>query len=575
MKTVIIIPTYWSKSSDEILKEGEAVYDHPTSLDGEETLSRTLESMKILKNKDFKLVLVVSTTLPEINEEVSAKIKQIVKAVELPVETYLFDEKALLEMKQLIEDPSADMLSIRGYSNVRNICLFVGHVLGSEVNILIDDDEVFENPDFVDEANFHIGKRIFGRSVYGVAGYYLNKYDEYYDDVQIVPWMTYWNRFGNKTKAFDKIIKCDPRLKVTPFAFGGLMVIHKNLYRVVPFDVGVPRGEDIDYLINARMYGYDFFLDNKLNIKHLPPKKNNPIWKRFREDIYRFLYEQSKIRSQYDVPNMARVQAEDLDPYPGEFLKDDLEDKIFKTNILLALDYLSQGYVEGCQESLKNIYLSKYEAIPQGDPFTNYRQLQKQWVRLMKTVSSKRMEARRILEEGNLSKYRLKKTVPAKELSPAQIILRLRKLDVFNELTKEDLKTLAKEAVLWNYDTDEVIFKKGGEDLRFLLIITGCVRIVNFNQQNEEIPIGMVCSGGVLGETVLLKKQYNVNAIANEAVEVLCFEKEEIERWIKSDPILGNKLLYILLDRIYYKLRLTSQKYEDKMLLEEDLSTKN
>ena len=47
-----------------------------------------------------------------------------------------------------------------------------------------------------------------------------------------------------------------------------------------------------------------------------------------RQDLYRFIYEKKKIESQYEVPNMHRVSPEDFDPYPGEFLKDDLEDKI-------------------------------------------------------------------------------------------------------------------------------------------------------------------------------------------------------------------------------------------------------
>ncbi len=52
------------------------------------------------------------------------------------------------------------------------------------------------------------------------------------------------------------------------------------MFQIVPFDPHVTRGEDIDYLMNAKMFGFDFFLDNKLSIKHLPPKKNHPIWKR-------------------------------------------------------------------------------------------------------------------------------------------------------------------------------------------------------------------------------------------------------------------------------------------------------
>lgn len=98
------------------------------------------------------------------------------------------------------------------------------------------------------------------------------------------------------------------------------MIIHRNLFKTVPFDPNVTRGEDIDYLINAKMFGFHFFLDRELSIKHLPPKKTHPVWKRFREDIYRFLYEKAKIDSQRDLPNMNKVTSHDFDPYPGNFL---------------------------------------------------------------------------------------------------------------------------------------------------------------------------------------------------------------------------------------------------------------
>ena len=49
MRKVVVIPTYWSREKDEGWQEGDAVYDHPTPLDDEGTLRRTLESMKLLK----------------------------------------------------------------------------------------------------------------------------------------------------------------------------------------------------------------------------------------------------------------------------------------------------------------------------------------------------------------------------------------------------------------------------------------------------------------------------------------------------------------------------------------------
>ena len=67
--------------------------------------------------------------------------------------------------------------------------------------------------------------------------------------------MKYWDQFDNMNKAFDQIIGTEPRLKETPFVFGGNMVIRRSRFSVFVCDPEVPRGEDIDFLMNAKMFG--------------------------------------------------------------------------------------------------------------------------------------------------------------------------------------------------------------------------------------------------------------------------------------------------------------------------------
>ena len=184
-------------------------------------------------------------------------------------------------------------------------------------------------------------------------------------------------------EAFDKVIGTEPRLKETPFVFGGNMIVHRDLFSVVPFDPKVLRGEDIDFLINARMFGFTFFLDNQLSIRHLPPIKTHPAWLQLRQDIYRFIYEKAKIEKQKEVRGMTKVYAEDFDPYPGCFLKGDLEEKIEQACTLLAEEYEANGDAEGSKEALNNIVLATTEARPQFDPFDNLCQLQESWQGLM------------------------------------------------------------------------------------------------------------------------------------------------------------------------------------------------
>jgi len=565
MRIAVVIPTYWGRKKKIGFVEGDSVYDHPTPLDAEGTLGRTLESMKKLKNKSFKLIILVCPTTEEIEKEAEEKAVQVIKEVNLDVETYLFTLETLKKIKELIsnsdlEEGVLSLLSLGGYANVRNMCLLAAHIVTSDIAVLIDDDEIVENPDYIDIAQEFIGKRVYGETIYAVAGYYLNKYGKYYDDVSMEPWMTYWNRFGSKSKAFDKIIGCSPRLKHTPFAFGGAMVLHKNLYQIVPFDPNICRGEDIDYLIDAKMFGFDFFLDNKLSIIHLPPKKSHPIWKGIREDIFRFVYEKTKIDSQYEVSNMRLVTAKDFFPYPGEFLTDDLEDKIFKTNLLIALEYLASGDVEACKESIKNIYLSNYEAIPKKDPFTTYRKIQRDWEKLINFTIKNVKEIRRIMEEKNLFKVE----IALDEEHYAKITIDekkeiLKNMQEFKNFSEVELDKIVQISSIKAYKKDEMIFKEGEKDSSFYIVMKGCVRIVKYDERNEEIILADICSGGFLGETAIVNEEHRVNAIADEFVELLFLDQKSLELLIKEEPKLGNKLLFMFLEKLYMKLDKTNK----------------
>jgi hypothetical protein len=156
----------------------------------------------------------------------------------------------------------------------------------------------------------------------------------------------------------------------------------------------VPRGEDIDFLINARMFGFSFFLDNQLSIKHLAPPKTHPVWMRLREDIYRFVYERAKLESQREIQGMTKVYPEEFDPYPGCFLKEDLEEKIERACRLLSEEYLAQGDKKGSEEVLRNIELARTGAAPKYDPFDNLCRLQRRWQELMDYTSEKEVGLR-------------------------------------------------------------------------------------------------------------------------------------------------------------------------------------
>ena len=391
----MVIPSYWGRKKEKERKESDTIYDHPTPLDEEGTLGRLLDSISLMANKDFRVVILGVATASEIKEEVERKISTIIKDHAKDMDVLPFSYSHLNAVHQLLSqnkmEEMASILQLDGYSNVRNICTFVPHLLGSDVAVLIDDDEIFEDPDFMDKALEFIGQEKHGDRILATAGYYINPDEDFLLNREVLPWMTYWNKIDCMNRAFKKIIAEEPRLKITPFAFGGNLVLHKDLFTRVPFDPSIPRGEDIDFLINARMFGYKTYLDNQLSIKHKAPPKTSPKWEQIREDIFRFVFEKRKLEGQEGYPGLHHLHASELDPYPGEFLKDDLQEKIFRSNQMLAMDYMGEGDVQGATECMKNIYLANTQAIPDENPYYKLLRLQADWEQLMEFFSSEKV----------------------------------------------------------------------------------------------------------------------------------------------------------------------------------------
>lgn len=390
MRITLVIPSYWGRRTGEPFNPEDAVYDHPTPLDAEGTLARALESIRILRYRHFRVLVLGVAAHPDLEEEVEGRLREIVAPFRRHFPVALLSHSHHRDMKNIMEDIGkgefASMLSLRGYSHIRNYCLVAACLDGAEAAVLFDDDEVYEDPHYLEKVAEVLGSEYRGRFVGGLAGYYVNP-DGGYLLPRSADWVfAEWPAAEYMNRAFT-IIEVGERLKPTPWVFGGNMCIHRELFTRVAFDPRVTRGEDIDYLINARFLGYDFFLDNTLWIRHFPPPKTAPLWRRFREDLDRFIYTREKLRSQEAVEGCRRVEVEELDPYPGRFLRDDLEDMIFRTCVLMALDYLSRKDELGFAESMANLLRARAGHPASRNPFREYLDWRRRWEELMRFLA--------------------------------------------------------------------------------------------------------------------------------------------------------------------------------------------
>lgn len=102
----MVIPSYWGRESSVGWLEGDAVYDHATPLDSEGTLGRAIESLAILEDTEFELVVLAAPNNMEIVEQVEQKVREIIKSSSnADVKVHMFGPSHL---KRLHEDLKKD-----------------------------------------------------------------------------------------------------------------------------------------------------------------------------------------------------------------------------------------------------------------------------------------------------------------------------------------------------------------------------------------------------------------------------------------------------------------------------------
>ncbi|MFQ5400267.1 MAG: glycosyltransferase family 2 protein [Anaerolineae bacterium] len=279
-----------------------------------------LESLTQQENApDFSVLILVSTVEPQYEKTATVQVRNLLLPYCNRLKLALADAATarLIDSHLRIHGFDAQVAGMHGYAAVRNMQLLVPATLGAEVIIALDDDEVIA-PDYVRRAVAWVGKFLKGQRITGIAGPYLDAEGNAY--LPEAPQTG--NIFADKPFFMNQtmygLLNQQDQLAETPMALGGNMVFHRQLFTQVGFDPSITRGEDIDYVINARLAGQSFHFDPRLTITHLPPRHyESPAYGKLRQDVIRFVYEREKLR-------LGNLTPEAFYPYPGRFLEEDL-----------------------------------------------------------------------------------------------------------------------------------------------------------------------------------------------------------------------------------------------------------
>ena len=186
--TWIVVPTYWTFPSGGIESTDEraqrpvslpggtpasasgaevTVFDHPTPLDEEGTLVRTLESFRKLDG-EFHVLVVAACSNPVLGERTRQRVEQLIAPRAADLSLFLVAPPDIDRLNTFLAEP---ILSLTSYGNIRNVQLFVPYAAGAEVVIVIDDHEVVEDSTYVNKALEFAGRY---QNVFIMKNYYMS-----------------------------------------------------------------------------------------------------------------------------------------------------------------------------------------------------------------------------------------------------------------------------------------------------------------------------------------------------------------------------------------------------------------
>lgn len=338
MNPAVVIPTYWSKGERLGEPGGPYCYDHTTPIDAEHPeLEDCIASLEQVIGLGTVIVLVVAP--PNVEERAVHRVSEICARHNLSDVVIVDSFKALTITGMFQEDlpEGGEPVGLRGYGAIRNMGLIACCALGCDVAVFLDDDEVVLDPDFLTSAVYGLGAQPrSGMPVIAKSGYFLDRRNSALADRRKVK---FYNRYWAKRAEFNEWMTqalAGPRISRSNTLCGGCFAVHAEAFTRVAFDPWITRGEDMDYLIDLKLYGMDVWFDNRWRVRHTPPRIKDTAF-RFLQDVYRWTYERRKIEVCNSNIDFHKLLPEQLMPYPGPWIGPELSVRIRKTALLRAL----------------------------------------------------------------------------------------------------------------------------------------------------------------------------------------------------------------------------------------------
>ncbi|MBF9017531.1 MULTISPECIES: hypothetical protein [unclassified Oceanispirochaeta] len=382
-------------------------FDHPTSLirfENENTFMTTLESIRKLKTEttdSLRIYTVASATQQssEFDELIREKISECFK--DFPYNWLLFTNS---DIRLLREKTGSAFLSEKGYPELRNVGFILPSIMGEDIIIQIDDDELLR-PEYIVKLKEvlaeHPDKYLF-TAPYEKNGTVRIKTED--------P-LKSWKKFSPMDRDMVRFYVESDKAKESLFGFGGNMALRREFAETVHYPLNIPRGEDFSMLLASRLVyengnalaGIEkenkifrsFFLPfEEMTIIHRPPSEaKKDFLNYFENNMNRFIMEWGIFIKQ---KGLTISKMNELSYYIKEMIG--YED--FKEYIRPVFDELYEQYPSDQLDEMKSRLFSLIDNVAESDRWEEYKAEQKQYIESMKRIKTEEFKAQ-VLEYGS------------------------------------------------------------------------------------------------------------------------------------------------------------------------------
>ncbi len=386
-RILIAVPSYWVFGrKKKLIRDSYELYDHPTTIPRYETLTRLLGSLNKLDTGGLEVKTVILIAARHERKRYKELIKRLVDGSRPRMNLSVMFETRLGAIKKELADLGypmvKDEIGLEGYSNVRNAALFLAQLSECDAVFFLDDDVVINDgkvlKKLVDEAEKDDRTGVVG-------GVYTNEKGSHVLNEKTDCWKHFWNKNKHINQAYRDI--GEGNSGETVLLFGGNMLITRDAFARVPFDPLVPRGEDIDYAINAKHFKFKVLLRKDAGVIHLPPENKKSYlanyWSRLRGDISRFIYEREKM-------SVMGMPTSELPVYPRIFMRN-IRAKAVLTTLMLLPRSIALRNFDSTKENILNLKKFFWDLPRRARKHKrDYFRFQRDWESLMSVIESER-----------------------------------------------------------------------------------------------------------------------------------------------------------------------------------------